>query len=159
MSMCRAPNSTNLETPTWRANADWGSRLGYGADALDGVNRDAVSRLRSVGDEFPTVELIVSGLVGPRGDGYYPGELLMPDDAALYHRAQIESFVAAGADWVIMLTATHTGEAIGVVRARGNRRHPSGHRLHGGDRWSAPDRTASPRGQRRDRRCANPLRD
>ena len=108
-----------LETPTWRANADWGSRLGYDADALDGVNRDAVSFLRSLGDEFRTAELIVSGCIGPRGDGYNPGELLMPDDAALYHRAQIGSFVAAGADRVTMLTATHTGEAIGVVRAAG----------------------------------------
>jgi homocysteine S-methyltransferase len=106
-----------LETPTWRANADWGSLLGYDADALDGVNRDAVTFLRSLGDEFPTVELIVSGLIGPRGDGYNPGELLEPDDAALYHRAQIESFVAAGADRVTMLTATHTGEAVGVVLA------------------------------------------
>src|SRR5271168_4179935 len=42
-----------LETPTWRASADWGSRLGYDADALDSVNRDAVSFLRSLGDEFP----------------------------------------------------------------------------------------------------------
>ena len=24
-----------LETPTWRASADWGARLGYDADALD----------------------------------------------------------------------------------------------------------------------------
>jgi S-methylmethionine-dependent homocysteine/selenocysteine methylase len=106
-----------LETPTWRASAHWGSRLGYDAGALDGVNRLAVSFLRSLGDEFPTTELIVSGCIGPRGDGYNPGELLKPDDAALYHRAQIESFVAAGADRVTMLTATHTGEAIGVVRA------------------------------------------
>src|ERR1700723_1519746 len=50
-----------LETPTWRASGDWGSRLGYDADALDGVNRAAVSFLRSLGDEFPTTELIVSG--------------------------------------------------------------------------------------------------
>src|SRR3984957_6825390 len=45
-----------LETPTWRANADWGSRLGYDSEALDGVNRDAVSFLRSLGNEFPTTE-------------------------------------------------------------------------------------------------------
>jgi hypothetical protein len=106
-----------LETPTWRASADWASRLGYDAHALDGANRDAVWFLRSLGDEFPTVDLTVRSNIGPRGDGYNPGELLMPDDAASYHRAQIESFVAAGADRVTMLTATHTGEAIGVVRA------------------------------------------
>jgi len=106
-----------LETPTWRANADWGARLGYDAGALDRVNREAVSQLRTLGSEFPTVELIVSGCIGPRGDGYQAGEQLHPDDAESYHRAQIESFATAGADRVTMLTATHTGEAIGVVRA------------------------------------------
>lgn len=106
-----------LETPTWRANRDWGSRLGYDADALDRVNRDAVSFLRRLGDAFPSVEVIVSGNIGPRGDGYDPDELMTPDEAASYHRPQVESFVAAGADRVTMLTATHTGEAIGVVRA------------------------------------------
>jgi homocysteine S-methyltransferase len=106
-----------LETPTWRANADWGSRLGYNAEALDVVNRDAVSFLRSLGDELPTTGLIVSGCIGPRGDGYDPGELLIPHDAASYHQAQIESLVGAGVDRVTMLTATHSGEAIGVVHA------------------------------------------
>lgn len=106
-----------LETPTWRANPDWASRLGYGPDALDRVNRDAVSFLRRLGDQFPSVEVIVSGNIGPRSDGYHPAELMTPADAASYHRAQIESFVAAGADRVTMLTATHSGEAVGVVRA------------------------------------------
>lgn len=31
-----------LETPTWRASSDRGARLGYDADALARVNRDAV---------------------------------------------------------------------------------------------------------------------
>lgn len=106
-----------LETPTWRANADWGARLGYDAEALDRVNRDAVAFLRAIAGEFDGVDVTISGNLGPRGDGYAPDELLMPDDAAGYHRAQIDSFVAAGADRVTMLTATHAGEATGVVRA------------------------------------------
>ena len=106
-----------LETPTWRANADWGARLGYDAAALDRVNRDAVSFLRELSAEFGDVDVVVSGNIGPRGDGYNPTELLTPDVAASYHRPQIESFVAAGADRVTLLTGTHTGEAIGVVRA------------------------------------------
>src|SRR5688500_2687653 len=108
-----------LETPTWRANADWGARLGYDPAALDRVNRDAVGFLRGLGQEFEDVDVVVSGNIGPRGDGYNPSELLAPDDAEAYHRAQIDSFVAAGADRVTMLTATHAGEAIGVVRAAG----------------------------------------
>ena len=42
----RAGAGLLLETPTWRANADWGARLGYDADALARVNRDAVEHLR-----------------------------------------------------------------------------------------------------------------
>lgn len=106
-----------LETPTWRANRDWGARLGYGADDLDRVNRDAVAFVRSLGTEFEDVPLVVSGSIGPRGDGYDPGEQLTPQEAARYHEAQIASFVAAGADRVTMLTATHAGEATGVVQA------------------------------------------
>lgn len=106
-----------LETPTWRANSDWGALLGYDAEALDRVNRDAVHFLRGLASEFDTTTVTVSGNIGPRGDGYNPSELLTPAVAEAYHRPQIESFAAAGADRVTMLTATHPGEPIGVVRA------------------------------------------
>ena len=113
-----------LETPTWRANADWGKRLGYDPAALDRVNRDAVRFLRDLADDFGDVEVVVSGNVGPRGDGYNPTELLIPEVAEGYHRPQIESFADAGADRITMLTATHPGEAIGVVRAATATRAP-----------------------------------
>jgi homocysteine S-methyltransferase len=106
-----------LETPTWRANPDWAARAGYDEAALDRVNRDSVAFLRSIADEFPDVAVVVSGNIGPRGDGYNPEELLHPDAAEAYHRTQIASFAAAGADRVTMLTATHAGEPIGIVRA------------------------------------------
>ncbi len=106
-----------LETPTWRANPDWGARLGYDAAALDRINREAVAFVRELGQEVPGVDVVVSGNIGPRGDGYNPVELETPESAEKYHRAQIDSFVGAGADRVTMLTATHAGEAIGVVRA------------------------------------------
>jgi len=106
-----------LETPTWRANADWGARLDYDAHALDRVNRDAVAFVRDLGREFGDVDVVVSGNIGPRGDGYNPSELLTPEVAETYHGPQIDSFVAAGADRVTMLTATHTGEPIGALRA------------------------------------------
>src|SRR5512138_3602649 len=31
-----------VDTPTWRANLDWGARLGFDGDRLAAVNRDAV---------------------------------------------------------------------------------------------------------------------
>ena len=32
-----------LESPTWRASADWGSKLGYSADALAAMNRKSIA--------------------------------------------------------------------------------------------------------------------
>lgn len=106
-----------LETPTWRANPDWGARLGYDAAALDRVNRDAVALVREVAEAADGLEVVVSGNLGPRGDGYDPGELLAPEAAQAYHGPQIASLVAAGADRITMLTATHVGEAAGVIQA------------------------------------------
>src|SRR4051812_26467311 len=37
-----------LGTATWRANPDWGARLGYDADALAQANRDAVAFAREL---------------------------------------------------------------------------------------------------------------
>src|SRR3712207_6505109 len=41
-----------LDTPTWRANADWGARLGYDAAALARVNRVAVAFASGLRDAF-----------------------------------------------------------------------------------------------------------
>jgi homocysteine S-methyltransferase len=55
------------DTPTWRASADWGERLGYTAEALADVNRRSVELLEELRDG---ATLLISGCVGPRGDGY-----------------------------------------------------------------------------------------
>jgi len=113
----RAGTGIVLETPTWRASSKWGAELGYDAEALDRVNRASVEFLRDLAGDYPDVDVIVSGNLGPQGDGYNPDELLTPEIAAAYHRPQIESFAAAGADRVTLLTGTHTGEPIGIVHA------------------------------------------
>lgn len=103
-----------LETPTWRANGDWGAQLGYDAKSLAGVNREAVALVRRVvaGAE----RALVSGSVGPRGDGYLAGGT-DADEAAAYHRPQVDALADAGADLVHAMTMTGAAEAIGVVRA------------------------------------------
>lgn len=107
-----------LASPTWRANTDWAARLGYDTTATDRVNRDAVELMRTVREELSELaEVVVSGVVGPRGDGYVAGERPDLEEAAAYHRAQVESFVAAGADLVEALTMTTAQEAAGVVAA------------------------------------------
>lgn len=106
-----------LETPTWRASADWGEKLGYDGAGLDRVNRDAVAFVRTVAADFPNVSVTVSGTIGPRGDGYAPEEVPTVEASRNHHRAQIASFRAAGADRATALTITHASEATGIVLA------------------------------------------
>jgi len=112
----RADAGLLLETPTWRANPDWGRALGYDAAALDRVNRAAVELVRAAADAATVPRSRVSGCVGPRGDGH-PAQGADPDEAAGYHAPQVRSLAEAGADLVHAMTLTDPAEAIGVVRA------------------------------------------
>jgi len=108
-----------LESPTWRANTDWGERLGHDRRTLADVNREAVGLLQGFAEEWRdrVPEILVTGMIGPRGDGYAAGPVVDPDEAADYHSPQVRAFAEAGADAVAALTLTDAGEAIGVVRA------------------------------------------
>lgn len=107
-----------LETATWRASADWGALLGYDAAALRDITVAAVDLLRELRDaEAEPSTVLISGCVGPRGDGYSADLRMTPDEAAAYHHAQIATLAAAGVDLVSAHTITHVEEAIGIVRA------------------------------------------
>ena len=104
-----------LDTPTWRANPDWGTLLGYPPEQLDDVNRRAVGLLDELrGDD---ANVLISGCVGPRGDGYVASELMRADEAERYHSRQIGTFAASGADLVSAITMTYAEEAVGIARA------------------------------------------
>lgn len=106
-----------LETSTWRANPDWGALLGDDAAALSWVNRVSVEHLQTLRERANLDgPVLVSGTVGPRGDGYAAGTV-DPDEATDYHRPQLAAFAAAGADLATAYTLTGVGEAIGIVRA------------------------------------------
>ena len=114
----RAGTGLMLETPTWRANPDWAALVGYDRVALDRVNRASVALMREIRDRHGDLdEVQISGIIGPRGDGYVAGERPDPTEAAAYHSQQVDSFAAAGVDLVNALTLTSPEEAIGVVRA------------------------------------------
>jgi homocysteine S-methyltransferase len=115
----RAGAGLVLESPTWRANPGWGARLGYSAAELARANTSAIALLARLRDRYAAsiTDIVLSGMVGPQGDGYQPGQSPSPDEAAAYHRPQIEAFATAGADMVSAFTLTSTGEAIGIVQA------------------------------------------
>ena len=108
-----------LESATWRASADWGARLGYSPSELDAANRAAIDLLHGLRRELATerTPMVVSGCVGPRGDGYQAGAVMTPAAAQAYHANQIRVFAASGADLATAITMTNSGEAIGIVRA------------------------------------------
>ena len=115
-----------LETPTWRANTDWGKALGHDQRRVSDANREAVALLHDLAhawrDRVP--DIVVTGMVGPRGDGYAAGAEVDPDEAADYHAPQIRAFAESGAHQVCALTLTDPDEAIGVVRAADSFRLP-----------------------------------
>lgn len=108
-----------LEAPTWRANADWASKLGYEASALADVNRKAIALLEAIRDEYetPDTRIVISGNLGPRGDGYRPDSRMSVQEAQDYHATQIQTFAQTDADMVAAFTLNYTEEAIGIVMA------------------------------------------
>jgi S-methylmethionine-dependent homocysteine/selenocysteine methylase len=108
-----------LETPTWRASADWAERLGVSREELAEVNRDAVSLLVDIrrDHETPQVPIVISGCIGPRGDGYQVGAAMTVDEARDYHAAQVSTFAATEADLATAITMTYADEASGVTLA------------------------------------------
>jgi S-methylmethionine-dependent homocysteine/selenocysteine methylase len=111
-----------VDTPTWRANPDWGARLGYDPIRLAAINRRAVEFVRDLASNGPggPVEQVVNGVIGPRGDGYVVGETMSASEAAAYHGLQARAFSEAGAAMITAVTMTYVDEAIGVVRAAGS---------------------------------------
>ena len=104
MPPSRAKNGTGfvLESATWRASADWGDKLGYSPEALDEANRKAIGLLRDIRAEYETErsKMVISGCVGPRGDGYDPGKVMSPEEAAGIPRAADRHFRGgAGRTW------------------------------------------------------------
>ena len=106
-----------VDTPTWRASSDWGARLGHDAQALATLNRRGAQLVDDARRGVDDVPVVVSGCLGPRGDGYVPDASTTPQEAADYHRPQVEAFAGSPADLVSALTLTGVAEAVGIVDA------------------------------------------
>ncbi len=114
-----------LDSATWRASRDWGARLGYDAAALDAANRKAVALLFDLRAAYERAEpFVISGNIGPRGDGYAADAQMNPAEAEDYHAAQVATFAAAEVDMVSAITMTHAGEALGITQACARRSLP-----------------------------------
>jgi hypothetical protein len=107
-----------LESATWRASADWGDKLGYSKEALAHANRDGIALLVELRKKYDSqfTPMVISGCLGPRGDGYDPGTAMSVKQAEDYHAEQIAIFAVTEADMVSALTMTNVNEAIGLAR-------------------------------------------
>lgn len=109
-----------LETPTWRANTDWGRLLGYDQHALAQANVEAARLVSDLRDEWqPRLagSVVLSGIIGPRGDGYISDAPSSAADATDYHRPQAAALRDGGVDMLAAVTMTTSAEAIGIARA------------------------------------------
>ena len=153
----RAPRATSPATPRWRATPAWAScwKARPGAPtptgprssdirkaALADLNRKAIDLMVEVRDEFetPRSPMVISGNIGPRGDGYNPGSMMSAPQAQDYHAEQIAVFRDSAADLVSAFTINYVEEAIGIARAANAAGLPVGDLVHGRDRRPAADR-------------------
>jgi S-methylmethionine-dependent homocysteine/selenocysteine methylase len=108
-----------FESVTWRANADWGGKLGYAPNQLAQANRDCIHLIEELRAEYEErgAPAVVSACLGPRGDGYEPSSIMTAQEAEQYHAQQIDTLAVTTADMICALTLNYTDEAIGIVRA------------------------------------------
>ena len=108
-----------LETPTWRASQGWGKKLGYSSADLHRLNQQAIAELVNLRQAQQTQRspILISGCLGPEGDGYRPESFLSAGQAEAYHQAQIQSFASTPADMLSAMTITYAEEALGIASA------------------------------------------
>ena len=108
-----------LETPTWRTNPDWCFKLGYSIQELRQINIDAVQFLKELKSEYESRlgHILISGCIGPRGDGYQPEKIMSAKKAEDYHITQIKAMADTGADLVSAFTLNYSEEAMGIAQA------------------------------------------
>ena len=108
-----------LETPTWRASADWGRLLDYDEPAIAHANREAARLISELREQWRSSvsSIVLSGVIGPRGDGYVADAPNSASDAMEYHRPQASALRDGGVDMLAAVTMTTSAEAIGISRA------------------------------------------
>ena len=108
-----------LESPTWRASRDWGFKLGYQPGELRDLNLKSISMLNDLRNEWETetTPMVISGNMGPRGDGYRVDKKMTAAQALAYHQEQVDTFSQSEADLVSAFTLNYAEEAIGITWA------------------------------------------
>ena len=106
-----------LESATWRANKDWGYKLGYNENELIKLNKLAIEQLKSIKNEYENQiqHILISGQIGPARDGYVVKDKMNSEESKNYHSLQVSAFKEAGSDLTTALTMCYIDEALGIV--------------------------------------------
>ena len=121
-----------LETPTWRANPDWATLLGLDRQRLRDANVRAAQLICSLRDRWASRlsgPIVVSGVIGPRGDGYVASAPGSVEEAADYHRLQAEALADGGVDMLTAVTMT-SGASTTKHTDRHQQQHTGNHHKH-----------------------------
>jgi homocysteine S-methyltransferase len=103
----------------YRASPDWAGKLGISDDGLAEYQLRSIAFLRDVARPFAdrVPEVLVAGVVGPRGDAYGQDRTITAEEAEDYHSVQVATLRDAGVDLVSAMTFNSPAEAVGVSRA------------------------------------------
>ena len=103
----------------YRASPDWGKLLGYSAEALCEANLACIDFLNELATEYRSdiPEILIQGLIGPRGDAYEQNKTISENEAEDYHSVQLETLKKANVDLALAATFNNIPESIGVARA------------------------------------------
>ena len=106
----------------YRASPDWASKLGISIDGLADFQLRSIEFLRDVARPFEgeIAQILIVGVVGPRGDAYGHNRTITAAEAEEYHGVQIETLRRAEVDVVSAMTFNNVPEAVGVARAVAN---------------------------------------
>jgi len=103
----------------YRASPDWASKLGISDDGLTEFQLRSIQFMRDVASPFQgqIPQILIAGIVGPRGDAYQQNRTITADEAEEYHGVQIETLRQADVDLVSAMTFNNIPEGVGVARA------------------------------------------
>jgi len=115
-----------IESATWRSSNDWGKKLGYSPEQITEFNHKSIELLQDIRNEYINTipHMVISGAVGPRGDGYSADISMTANEAEVYHRTQILTFKETNADMVTAFTIPYISEGIGIALAAKSAKMP-----------------------------------
>jgi homocysteine S-methyltransferase len=108
-----------LDSATWKAHAHWGKSLGADAAELRAANEDSIRFIADLRARFAAnaKPIVLSAVVGPRGDAYRPEAKISMEAAEEYFSEQVGWLAATEADMISAITFNQAGEAAGLARA------------------------------------------